>query len=484
MAEATLPTVDAGTPQASVGTQLHNGAPKPLKRSLGVVGGTLLTLSCLTPASSLFVIVPGMYADLGTGTPLVLIIAALLCVGVAFCYSELGTMVPSAGGEYAMVGTLMGRFAAWIAFIVAGIVVMIVPPIIAMGTGDYIGSIVSLDGDGLKWAGALVMIGAMIMGLLDLRANAWVTGIFLGLEVIAAGMVAFLGFGHKDRPVGDLVHAKTLVEGGGLSPVSAAMLISGLAVALFALQGFSTAVYLAEEMEQPRRTVSRTVLWTLGIGGAILIIPTIAITLGGGDMTALTDGDLPTLIEGWSNHGVATFISLCVALAIINAAIVMVIQNSRVLYASARDRAWPEPVNKAFGTVNRFGSPWVATLAVSIPGAALCFLDPDKFDMLNAITGVAVTLLYLLVAAGSLAARRAHHKHTPAWRMPLWPAVPVVLIAGLVYIMVELFKDEPKAVYWTLGIVAAAAVYWATYLYPRRHSRWVITLADEGADEN
>ncbi|NUS55682.1 MAG: APC family permease [Streptomycetaceae bacterium] len=481
MAEATLPTVDAGTPQAPVGIQLHDGAPKPLKRSLGVVGGTLLTLSCLTPASSLFVIVPGMYADLGTGTPLVLIIAALLCVGVAFCYSELGTMVPSAGGEYAMVGTLMGRFAAWIAFIVAGIVVMVVPPIIAMGTGDYIGSIVSLDDNGLKWAGALVMIGAMVMGLLDLRANAWVTGIFLALEVIAAAMVAFLGFGHTDRPVGDLVHAKTLTESGGMSPVSTAILISGLAMALFALQGFSTAVYLAEEMEQPRRTVSRTVLWTLGIGAAILIIPTIAITLAGGDMKALTDGDLPTLIEGWSNHGVATFISLCIALAIINAAIVMVIQNSRVLYASARDRAWPEPINKAFGTVNRFGSPWVSTLAVSIPGAALCFVD---LTLLNAVTGVAVTLLYLLVAAGSLAARRAHHKHTPAWRMPLWPAVPVVLIGALIYIMVELFKDEPKAVYVTLGIIAAAAAYWGAYLYPRRHSRWVITLADEGADQS
>src|SRR4051812_38722629 len=39
-------------------------APK-LTRSIGVVGGTLLTLSCLTPASSLFVIVPDSFASLG-----------------------------------------------------------------------------------------------------------------------------------------------------------------------------------------------------------------------------------------------------------------------------------------------------------------------------------------------------------------------------------------------------------------------------------
>ncbi|WTW94635.1 APC family permease [Streptomycetaceae bacterium NBC_01309] len=479
MAEAILPKVDAGTPPPPPNstTPLHAGAPKPLKRSIGVVGGTLLTLSCLTPASSLFVIVPGMFATQGTGTALTLVIAAVMCVLVAFCYSELGTMVPSAGGEYAMVGTFMGRFAAWVAFIVAGIVVMVVPPIIALGTGEYITSIVSLDATGMKWAGALVMLGATVMGLLDLRANAWVTGVFLALEVVAAALVAFLGFGHTERGASTLVKPEVLTEAGGMSPLTLGVLVSGLAVALFALQGFSTAVYLAEEMDQPRRTVSRTVLWTLGLGAVILILPTIAITLGAADMETLTEGDLPTMIEGWSSHGMATFISLCIALAIINAAIVMVIQNSRVLYASARDRAWPTPVNKAFGTVNRFGAPWVATLAVGVPGAILCFVD---LTLLGSVTSVAVTLLYLVVAVGALASRRGVHKHTPAWRMPLWPAVPVVLIAGLLYVMYELAKSEPKAMYVTFGIIAAAAVYWAAYLLPRKDTRWVITLADEG----
>ncbi len=94
-------------------------APK-LTRSIGVVGGTLLTLSCLTPASSLFVIVPDSFASLGTGTALTIAIAGLLCIGVAFTYSELGTLIPSSGGEYAMVGTLMGRLAGWLVFIEYG----------------------------------------------------------------------------------------------------------------------------------------------------------------------------------------------------------------------------------------------------------------------------------------------------------------------------------------------------------------------------
>jgi hypothetical protein len=55
-----------------------DGSAPKLTRSIGVVGGTLLTLSCLTPASSLFVIVPDSFGALGTGTALTIVVAALL----------------------------------------------------------------------------------------------------------------------------------------------------------------------------------------------------------------------------------------------------------------------------------------------------------------------------------------------------------------------------------------------------------------------
>jgi amino acid transporter len=223
-------------------------------------------------------------------------------------------------------------------------------------------------------------------------------------------------------------------------------------------------------MENPRRTVSRTVLWTLGLGAAILIIPTIAISLGAPNQEKLAEGDFLGLIEGWSGHGMGTFIGLCVALAIINAGVVMVIQNSRVIYASARDRAWPEPVNRAFGKVNRFGSPWVSTLVVGVPGALLCFIT---LDTLEEVTGVAVAALYLVVAIAALAARSGEHKRGRAWRMPLWPGVPIVLIAFLVYVLTE---QSTHALLITGGMLVVAALYWVLYLRPRQDSRWNIRL--------
>ncbi|MBF9073853.1 APC family permease [Streptacidiphilus fuscans] len=445
--------------------------PQKLKRSIGVVGGTLLTLSCLTPASSLFVIVPASLAVMGTGTALALIIAIVLCIGVAWCYSELGTLVPSAGGEYAMAGHTVGRFTGWLAFIQALLVVLIVPPVIALGTAQYLSPIVHIDP---KVMGAIVMLAATVMGLLDLRANAWITGIFLVLEVVAASLVAILGFAHSNRSASVLFHPELPGAHGGVSIVTMGTIIAGLAGALFITQGFSTAVYLAEEMERPHRTVPRTVLWTLGIGSAVILIPVIAITLGAPSLDALAGGDISSMVTQWSNSAVGTFVSLAIAMAIINAAIVMVIQNSRVLYSSARDKAWPEPINRAFTSLSkRYGSPWISTLAVGVPGAILCFVN---LDTLSAVTGVSVALLYLCVAVASLGARRGPHKAAKAYRMPLWPVVPIILIVVLLYVV----KVQPlSALCWTGGITAAAALYWVFYLRPRPDTRWIITVPED-----
>src|SRR3954470_11971883 len=442
----TLRPAETAAPDAAL---TATGNPQKLKRSIGIVGGTLLTLSCVTPASTLFVVVPDLFGSLGTATALTIAIGSLLCIAVAFCYSELGTLIPSAGGEYAMVSTLAGRLAGWLVFVLSLLVVMIVPPVIAMGTADYLAPIVHLNA---SLAGAGVMILATLAGLLDLRANAWITGVFLVLEVIAAAVVAVLGFAHSERGLGSLTSMQVTGAHGHADTVTAMLVVSGLAIALFVTQGFSTAVYLSEELEHPRRNVARTVLATLAISTVIILVPVAAITMGASNLSQLTGGDISAMVTAWSNSAVGTFVSLCVALAIINAGIVMVIQNSRVLFASARDKAWPEPFNNAFAKLGRFGSPWVATLAVGIPGALLCFVN---LDTLYGVTGVSVTGMYLLVAVAALFARRGAHKHTPAWRMPLWPAMPVLLIAVLAYILVQ---QETTYLLWTGGITAVATL--------------------------
>ena len=80
--------------------------PRPSARLspvLGVTAAILLTISCITPASSLFIIVPELLATQGSGVVIALVVGLVVSVTVGACYAELGTRTPSAGGEYAMV---------------------------------------------------------------------------------------------------------------------------------------------------------------------------------------------------------------------------------------------------------------------------------------------------------------------------------------------------------------------------------------------
>ncbi|WP_033294256.1 APC family permease [Amycolatopsis jejuensis] len=450
-------------PPHPVPVRTVDGPPRSLTRSIGVGGGTLLTLSCVTPASSLFVLVPPLFASLGTGTALAIALAVLLCVGIAFCYSELGTLVPSSGGEYAMVTTVLNRFAGWITFMVSFIVILVVPPIIAIGVAEYLSVIVHVDP---SVAGALVMLASTGIGLVNLRSNAWLTGIFLVIEVLAIIVVSVLGFAHTDRAAVVLVRPSL----DGVHPIALVSVIAGLAVALFVVQGFSTAVYLAEEMREPHKTVSRTVLWTLGISAVVILVPVVAITLSAPDLATL---DLTALVVSWSSSTFGTIISLCIAAAIVNAVIVMVIQNSRVLYASGRDRAWPSPVNRALSVVSeRFGAPWVATLVVGISEAVLCFVPVET---LSGVTGVAVVALYLAISVTVLWARRPRVWRPEVWRMPGWPVIPVVAVLVLAYVLVS---QNLLDLGITAGVLLVAAGYWWTYLR-RRGDRWVVTVPEQ-----
>ncbi|GAA3379417.1 hypothetical protein GCM10020367_62860 [Streptomyces sannanensis] len=106
----------------------------------------------------------------------------------------------------------------------------------------------------------------------------------------------------------------------------------------------------------------------------------------------------------------------------------------------------------------------------------LCFVN---LDTLYGVTGVSVTGMYLLVAIAALRSRQVSHKDTPAWRMPLWPAMPVLLIVVLRYI---LSRQDMAYLMWTGGITAVATLYWALYLRPRQDTRWLVTLPEDARD--
>ncbi|MEU7896395.1 APC family permease [Nonomuraea sp. NPDC049152] len=447
-------------------------APPSLARTLGLFGAVLLTLSCITPASSLFIIVPEVLAGQGSGAVLTLLAGVVVSVAVGCCYAELGTLKPSSGGEYAMVTAMLGRLSGWLTFGLSISLLIVIPPIIALGTADYLSDLFPVD---RASAGAVVMLAAAAFAVLDIRSNALITGIFLAIEVVAACVVAVLGLAHTNRGVDVLVSPVVPDGQGGASPLGVAALMAGLTVAMFVVNGFGTATYLAEEIKDPRRNIARTVFWSLGLAAFVIIVPVTATVLGVGSLDDLVNGSFSDYVRAWGGDGVATAVDLGIAIAIFNAVLVMVLQNGRVVFASARDRAWPTPVGALLTRIHpRWGSPYIATLVIALPGVVMAALL--DIEQLLGLTSVIVTVVSLLLAAAALRARTARHRLERAWRMPLWPVPPLVVIGALGY---ALFEQNVRDLLVAGGIVVLFAAYYVLYLRPRRATHWLVTVPEE-----
>jgi amino acid transporter len=439
-------------------------------RTLGVL---LLTLSGVTPASSVFIGVPDIFAHAGSGAFLSLGAAALLVVPIAYVYAELSSAFPVAGGEYVMTGRTLGPIAGYAMLGLTVFVNMLAPAVLALGVAPYLKSLWPwLDP---TWTAVAVVGATTLMAVLHIRTNAWVTGLFLLLELLALGVLAWLGFAHAERPVGELVTHPVMAGSGGLVAAPLAVIGLSASISVFVYNGFGGAVYFAEEMHEAPRLVARTILIAGVLAVLTILAPVAAVLIGAPDLKALFASDNPfgDFVRRQGGRPLEVAVDLCVAFAIVNAVLAVTLQNGRFFFSSGRDRSWHPWIDQAFmATHPRFNSPWIATLAAGALGAAMCFVGLDLLLLMN---GASLILTYLILCVAALAGRANGSTAKGAHRAPLHPLMPLVGLAASVWLLWEAWLD-PKAgrasMLITAGAMALALVWYFAVVRPR--GPWVI----------
>src|SRR5579875_1030441 len=140
-----------------------------LRRGMKVAGNVLITLSGITPAVSVFVIAPVAFKGQGSGAFLAYIIAAIIGVGMAMSWGELGSAYPIAGGDYSIAARVLGRFTGFLMFVLFLVLMIFVPSSIALGGAAYIS--VVYPGANPNLIGALIIIVTALVAMLTIRVN-------------------------------------------------------------------------------------------------------------------------------------------------------------------------------------------------------------------------------------------------------------------------------------------------------------------------
>jgi APA family basic amino acid/polyamine antiporter len=133
--------------------------------------------------------------------------------------------------------------------------------------------------------------------------------------------------------------------------------------------------------------------------------------------------------QGWA----ANLISLGAVCGITSVILVLLLGQSRVSFAMARDGLLPPVLAKVHP---RFGTPWVMS---TITGVVVMFLAAFiPLSELSELTSIGTLFAFVVVSIGVIILRRTHPDLPRAFRAPLVPWLPAVSVLASLWLMLNL----------------------------------------------
>ena len=380
----------------------------------------------------------------------------------ALVYAELATRFPETGGEYAFLSRGLGRGAAFV-FAWSRMTVIQTGAIAAVAFvfGDYASEIFSL---GARSSAIYAAIGVValtalnVVGTLESKTLQKIMQVllFAGLLFICiAGLVA-------------AAPAKSVAPAGGGS--------FGLAMifVLLTYGGWNEAAYLSGEVRDARRNMIRILVGGILTVTALYLLVNVAylaaLGLDGMKASKAVAVDLMRAVTGDKGAVLVAIIVCLAALTTINAAI---FTGARTTYAMGRDF----PLFARLGAWREAGStPANALLLQGAIALALVWaasFTVDGFSAMVAYTAPVFWTFFYLTGI-TLFMFRERGGEQPAFRVPLYPHVPLAFAVMCVYMLyssIDYVRNPdygPKFGYLVLAGLAVMAAGIPLYFVARK----------------
>jgi amino acid transporter len=445
-----------------------------LHRKLSSFGVLLLTLSCLSPVFSVYGVGSDVLQHAGTGAAAMFICAFAVAVVWAVVYAELGSAYPYSGGDYVGVGAILGPWAGFASLTVWAVTLAPATAFLAKTVALYAGELAPAASPTLVTFGALAV--ATIIALLAVRTSALLTGIFLGIEMLAVLALTGAGLLHPVRGLMSVVlHPVTLGAEGTLVPVAlGAMALAGISAA-YATSGGNQAIAFGEELIEPHRHMGNVVLLAGLIGALATAVPVIAVVISAGDLPAILRSPAPfsAFISSVAGPAAGQALSAGVLVAIFNALIAQIMFGARLFFSFGRDEIFHPIVNTILARVHRSsGAPRAATWFIGALSAGCCLLDTHLLVVF--LSGLTVYSLALVSFAVLVGRSRRLTGQPGFWRSPLYPLAPILgLVIAVAFGIADLLDaDAGRPGLLILGAMIVAGLLWHHFVLSRRPGGW------------
>jgi APA family basic amino acid/polyamine antiporter len=433
-----------------------------VRRQLGVFDATMLVMGGIV-GSGIFMN-PSVVAR-QVHTPFLIlgvwVAGGALAMLGAFIWAELATRLPGAGGQYLY---LREAYHPAVAFVYGWVLLLVTQTggmaAVAVTFARYYREI-----SGVTWSdsaiAAAVLLGLTAINCLGARAGSNVQSALMLLKMgaIAAMVVAGMALG------GGTIHPLPLLD----RPVSPGLLgaigAASIPVA-FAYGGWQTATFVAGEMRNPGRDLSRGLV--AGVTGVVVLymaVNVVCLKVLGPDGLAATRTPATAVMRAAMGERGAWWIAMGIAISTLGFLSQGMLTAPRVYHAMARDGLFFESVGRLSA---RTGAPVTAIVLQGIAATAIAF--SGKYEQILNYE-VSVDFISFSLAAGALFLfRRQERGDGRIYRAPGHPYTTVIFVAACVGIVASTVITDPvnSARGWGI-MLTGVPVYW--YWSRRRRDR-------------
>lgn len=396
----------------------EQGQEAKLKRSVSLFSITMYGIGNILGAG-IYALIGTVVGKTGTFSWMAFIIAAFTGGLTGLSYAELSTMFPESAAEYVYAEKAFNKRA--ISFILGWIIIytgFFSAATVAMSFASYMADIFGLSSYFILLAFAIALVVVLsLVNYIGIKESTWTNVIFTLIEAFGLVFIIVLGI-----PKLGTVNYFTMPSGNG--PIA---LFSSVSLIFFAYIGFEDIANISEEVKNPGKNLSRsliislvvtTVLYCLVSISIVGILPYDEIAASGAPLRVVAIAAIGP-VGGW-------ILSIIALFATANTVLIILMVTSRMIFGMARDKALPVSLARVSGTRK---TPTFAVFITMAVTAGLMFFGNIEIVAEASVFGVLV--IFFIVNLSLIALRRKMPRAERPFRLrPSIKWVPIIALLG------------------------------------------------------
>lgn len=394
----------------------------PLKRSI-TPGLLLLFIVGDMIGGGIYALTGEVGAVVGGAIWSAFLLALVLALFTAFAYAELVTKYPRAGGAASYVHRAFNipllSFMVTFAVVISG--VTSAATLAVAFAGDYLSPFFSAP---QLLTGFLFIAVVALVNFRGISESVIVNAVFTIIELVGLLLILVVGAIVLANGQGEPARAFEFKQSAEGIPL---LVVSGAALAFYALIGFEDSVNVAEETRDPSRSFPKALFGGIAIAGVIyLLVTVIAAMVVPIEQLAGSSAPLLEVIKAGPLDIPVKLFALIALFALANGALINMIMASRLIYGMGDQGVMPRVLARVH---KRRQTPWVAIVFTSVIAVGL--VATGDVSALASTTVLLLLLAFIAVNVSVLVLRRDPVVHAHFRTPVIFPLLGLVICLGL-----------------------------------------------------